>query len=91
MNIKDLGKEDFTMYTLCADSMTRDYLQFFWFVAIFSSFILAESILIKVSLGTILGLTICIGLLIFNMVQYSVKFNNLKRIYGIDRGFSLLK
>jgi hypothetical protein len=91
MNIKDLGKEDYTMYNLCVDSMTKDYLAFFWFIAIFSSFIYLDAIVSGISALTIAGLVIFLALLFFNLFQFTAKVNHLKKLYAIDKGFSLLK
>lgn len=89
VNVKDLGKEDYFMYSTTMRNASSEYTSYYWFCVIFSLTFLVDIVVNGFQILNSVGLTLMLLMFGFNYVQVSKKFKHIKRLFNVE-GFSII-
>lgn len=91
MKVKDLPRDDYVEYTLATSSINSDYSSTFWIFAILTTVFTISIAVEGVTVGSVIGLIICVFGLLLNYFSTLAKYVHVAKLFNLEKGFSLLK
>lgn len=90
VKVKDLDKENYFMYSSVMRNASSEYNALYWFLVIFSSIFSADIIINGFSFMSTAMLFVMILGFFYNYVRVSMQFKHIRRLFNIEKGFSIL-